>query len=195
MSNSAIRYANYNRSNKIVVTSALAEAFENDLIELNEAQDVLARRVKNENRIFLDVCELAYDLGADLDEIKDLYSDFGSVGDYTVECSVAYWGDYYAGQPLADVLHSSDEFFEMSYASQRSVGQALNRLCDLPVGWVQHCVYARTRGVELQNPTIGWRFTREDVEAAQPHKVHSYRFNLFEWAFLFSENLKSHFIN
>lgn len=166
MSNSAISYANYNRSNKIVVTSALAEAFENDLIELNEAQDVLARRVKNENRIFLDVCELAYDLGADLDEIKDLYSDFNGVDEYTVECSQCYWGDYYEGQPLADILHSCDEFFEMSYASQRAVGQALNRLCDLPVGWVQHCVYARTRGVELQNPTIGWRFTREDVEAA-----------------------------
>lgn len=166
MSNNAIRYNQYNRNSKIIITSALAEAYENKEIELNEAQDLLLRRVVNENKIFLDVCELAYDLGADLDEIKDLYSDFNGVDEYTVECSVAYWGDYYEGQPLADILHSSDEFFEMSYASQRAVGQALNILCDLPKGWVQHCVYARTRGVELQNPTIGWRFTREDVEAA-----------------------------
>lgn len=166
MSNSAVRYNSYNRNSKIIVASALAEAFENDLIELNEAQELLSRRVVNENKIFLDVCELAYDLGADLDEIKDLYSDFNGVDEYTVECSVTYWGDYYAGQPLADVLHSSDEFFEMSYASQRAVGQALNLLCDLPVGWVQHCIYARTRGIELENPTIGWRFTRENVEAA-----------------------------
>lgn len=166
MSNNAVRFTNYNRSNKVIVTSALAEAYENEEIELNEAQDLLLRRVVNENKIFLDVCELAYDLGADLDEIKDLYSDFNGVDKYTVECSQCYWGDYYEGQPLADILHSCDEFFEMSYASQRAVGQALNRLCDLPVGWVQHCVYARTRGIELQNPTIGWRFTREDVEAA-----------------------------
>lgn len=166
MSKSAVRYNQYNRSDKIIVNSALAEAYESEEIELNEAQDLLLRRVVNENKIFLDVCELAYELGADLDEIKDLYSDFYGVDEYTVECSQNYWGDYYEGQPLADVLHSNEKFFEMSYASQRAVGQALNRLCDLPVGWVQHCVYARTRGIELQNPTIGWRFTREDVEAA-----------------------------
>lgn len=166
MSNSAIRFSSYNRSNKVIVTSALAEAYKNEEIDLLEEQNALIRRTKNENRLFLEVCELAYELGADYDEIMDLYHDFYGVDEYTVECSVAYWGSYYEGQPLADVLHSADEFFEMSYASQRAVGQALNRLCDLPVGWVQHCVYARTRGVELQNPTIGWRFTREDVEAA-----------------------------
>lgn len=166
MSKSAVRYNQYNRSDKIIVNSALAEAYENEEIELNEAQDLLLRRVVNENKIFLDVCELAYELGADLDEIKDLYSDFYGVDEYTVECSQNYWGDYYEGQPLADVLHSSEEFFEMSYASQRAVGQALNLICDLPKGWVQHCIYARTRGIELERPTIGWRFTREDVEAA-----------------------------
>ncbi len=166
MSKSAVRYNQYNRSDKIIVNSALAEAYENEEIELNEAQDLLLRRVVNENKIFLDVCELAYELGADLDEIKDLYSDFYGVDEYTVECSQNYWGDYYEGQPLADVLHSSEEFFEMSYASQRAVGQALNLICNLPKGWVQHCIYARTRGIELERPTIGWRFTREDVEAA-----------------------------
>lgn len=166
MSKSAVRYNQYNRSDKIIVNSALAEAYENEEIELNEAQDLLLRRVVNENKIFLDVCELAYELGADLDEIKDLYSDFYGVDEYTVECSQNYWGDYYEGQPLADVLHSSEEFFEMSYASQRAVGQALNLICNLPKGWVQHCIYARTRGIELERPTIGWRFTREDVEVA-----------------------------
>ena len=165
MSNSAIRYANYNRSNKIVVASALAEAYENKEIELNEAQDALVRRVKNENRLFLEVCELAYELGADYDEIMDLYNDFYGVDEYIVECSQCYWGEYYEGQPLADVLHSSDEFFEMSNISKRAIGQALNKVCDLPVGWVQHCIYARSRGVELDNPTIDWRFTREDVAA------------------------------
>lgn len=166
MSKSAVRYNQYNRSDKIIVNSALAEAYENEEIELNEAQDLLLRRVVNENKIFLDVCELAYELGADLDEIKELYSDFYGVDEYTVECSQNYWGDYYEGQPLADVLHSSEEFFEMSYASQRAVGQALNLICNLPKGWVQHCIYARTRGIELERPTIGWRFTREDVEVA-----------------------------
>lgn len=166
MSNSAVRYNSFNRNDKIVISSALAETYANEEIDINENKTLLERRVKNENKLFLEVCELAFELGADLDEIKDLYNDFCGVDEYTVECSTSYWGNYYAGQPLADVLHSADEFFEMSYASQRAVGQALNRLCDLPVGWVQHCVYARTRGIELQNPTIGWRFTREDVEAA-----------------------------
>lgn len=166
MSKSAVRFSSYNRNNKLVISSALEEAFENEEIELNEAQDTLTRRVRNENKMFLDVCELAYDLGADYDEIMDLYNDFYGVDEYTVECSQCYWGEYYEGQPLADVLHSSEEFFEMSYASQRAVGQALNLICDLPKGWVQHCIYARTRGIELEHPTIGWRFTREDVEAA-----------------------------
>ena len=62
MSNNAIRYNQYNRNSKIIITSALAEAYENKEIELNEAQDLLLRRVVNENKIFLDVCELAYDL-------------------------------------------------------------------------------------------------------------------------------------
>lgn len=165
MSNSAIRFSSYNRNSKIEIASALAEAYKNEEIELNETHDVLARRVKNENKIFLDVCELAYDLGADYDEIMDLYNDFYGVDEYTVECSQCYWGEYYEGQPLADVLHSSDAFFEMSNISKRAVGQALNRLCNLPIGWVQHCIYARSRGVELETPTIGWRFTREDVAA------------------------------
>lgn len=167
MSNSAIRFSSYNRnSTKIEIASALAEAYKNEEIELLEEQDALERRVKNENRILAKVLTLAEEFGADLEEIQDLYNNFYGVDEYTVECSVAYWGNYYEGQPLADILHSCDEFFEMSYTSQRAVGQALNLICDLPKGWVQHCVYARTRGVELQNPTIGWRFTREDVEAA-----------------------------
>ncbi len=124
MSNSAIRFSSYNRNSKIEIASALAEAYKNEEIELNEAHDVLARRVKNENKIFLDVCELAYDLGADYDEIMDLYNDFYGVDEYTVECSQCYWGEYYEGQPLADVLHSSDAFFEMSNISKRAVGQA-----------------------------------------------------------------------
>lgn len=146
--------------------SALADLYKNNEIELNEAQELLSRRVVNENRLFQDVCELAFNLGADLDDIRDLYCDFYGVDSYDVECSTSYWGAYYEGQPLADILHSSDAFFEMSNISKRAVGMALNELCDLPTHWVQHCIYARTRGIELEAPTISWRFTREDVEAA-----------------------------
>lgn len=166
MSNNSIRNTNYNRNNKVIIKSALADLYLNQEIDLNESRELSERQTVNENRLFLRVCEIAVEeYNADLDDIRDLYYDFNGVDEYTVESSKCYWGAYYEGQPLADVLHSSDAFFEMSNISKRAIGQALNKLCDLPVGWVQHCIYARSRGVELDNPTINWRFTREDVAA------------------------------
>lgn len=162
MSNSAIRCANYNRENKIIVASALAEAYENEEITLQEEQDALLRRVKNEKRILAKVLTLAEEYGAseEIHWLDDFY-----VGEYDVETSQYYWGEYYEGQPLADRLHSSECFESLSNQDRRAIGQAMSQLCDLPKGWLRSCVYARTRGVELESPTISWRFTNQDVAA------------------------------
>lgn len=164
MSNSAIRFSSYNRSNKVIVTSALAEAYKNEEITLQEEQDALLRRVKNENRILAKVLTLAEEYGANSEDIRYWLENF-YVDEYDVETSQYYWDGYFEGQPLADRLHSSECFEALSNSDRRAVGQAMSQLCNLPNGWLRSCVYARTRGIELEAPTISWRFTREDVAA------------------------------
>ena len=162
MSNSAVRFNSYNRSNKIIVSSALAEAYENEEITLQEEQDALLRRVKNENRILAKVLTLAEEYGANGEEIHHWLSHF-SVDEYDVETSQYYWDGYFEGQPLADRLHSSEWFEALSNSDRRAIGQAMAQLCNLPKGWLRSCVYARTRGIEVESPTISWRFTNLDA--------------------------------
>lgn len=166
MSNSAVRYNTYLRSNKVMVKSALADILLEQNFALKEEEKENLQRINSEEDLIGKICDLAVELGADEDEIDALFDEYCFVEISDIEASVAYWGNYYKGQPLADKIHSGEVFESMSNTTRRIVGEALNRLCDLPVGWVQHCIYARTRGIELEAPTIGWRFTREDVEAA-----------------------------
>lgn len=166
MSNSAVRFNSYNRLNKIIVKSALADILEEQNFDLQEEKKENLQRINSEEDLIGKICGLAVKLGADEEEIDELFDEYCFVEVYDIEASVDYWGDYFKGQPLADKIHSGEVFESMSNTTRRIVGQALNILCDLPVGWVQHCIYARTRGIELGHPTIGWRFTREDVEAA-----------------------------
>lgn len=165
MSLSAVKFSGYNRVNKIVVASALEDAFSENDIVLAEERDAIKRHVIVENRILRQILDLAvvYYVG-NAEEIERYLGDF-VVTEWEVEASQNYWGQYFAGQPLADSLHSSEWFCQLSNADRRSVGQAMSQLCDLPVGWLRACIYARTRGVEVEAPTIGWRFTREDVAA------------------------------
>ena len=162
MSNSAVRYNQYNRSNKIVVMSALADLYKNNEIELNEAQEALERRALNENRILAKVLSLAEEYGADSESTHYLQSLI-LISKWDVEASLCYWGSYFEGQPLADRLHSDERFEYLSNRDRRAIGQAMAQLCNLPKGWLRSCVYARTRGIEVESPTISWRFTNQDV--------------------------------
>lgn len=162
MSNNAIRFSSYNRNSKIVIASALAEAYENEEIELNEAQEALERRALNENRILAKVLALAEEYGANGEEIHHWLCHF-HVDEYDVEVSQYYWDGYFEGQPLADRLHSSEWFETLSNSDRRAIGQAMAQLCNLPKGWLRSCVYARTRGIEVESPTISWRFTNQDA--------------------------------
>lgn len=164
MSNSAVRYSSYNRNNKVVITSALAEAYKNDEVELNEAQEALERRALNENRILAKVLALAEEYGADSEAIHYWLDNF-CIDEYDVEASQYYWGEYFEGQPLADRLHSDEWFETLSNSDRRAIGQAMSQLCNLPKGWLRSCVYARTRGIELESPSIDWRFSNSDVAA------------------------------
>lgn len=166
MSNNAIRFSNYNRNDKFVVKSALADIINEQNFAQKEEEKENLQHLEAEDYLFAEVCGLAVELGADKDEIDALFFDFGCLDIYDIEASVSYWDGYYEGQPLADKLHSSEAFENISNTSRRFIGMALNELCDLPLHWVQHCVYARTRSVEVENPTISWRFTREEVEVA-----------------------------
>ena len=165
MSNSSVRYNSYNRNSKIIVKVALADLYEAQEIELNESCEALTRRSVNENRILAKVLTLAEEYGANGEEIHRWLSHF-HVDEYDVEVSQYYWNGYYEGQPLADRIHSSEWFEALSNKDRRAVGQAMAQLCDLPKGWLRSCVYARTRGIEVESPTISWRFTNQD--AAQP---------------------------
>lgn len=160
MSKSAVRYNSYNRNSKIIVKAALADLYEAQEIELNESCEALTRRAMNENRILAKVLSLAEDYGAS-EEIHWL--DNFNVDEYDVECSQYYWGEYFEGQPMADRLHSSEWFEHLSNQDRRAIGQAMSQLCDLPKEWLRSCVYARTRGIEVESPTISWRFTNQDA--------------------------------